>query len=260
MNRYRPLAGLVLLSWLALAGCQSTPPAEVAQATPEPNTPTAVPSDTPTPTETAEPTATFTPVPTDTPEPTATFTPRPTITPRPTRTQRPTSTPAPTNTPGPTFTPKPSPTATTDPNVPESITIYYISNPADILGVFPVRPFDANALYNNMLNIRGSLYGMRDSIPGAQGGDPAACATYIGSYENILYSGVFYEPVPADWQDVDYLYFLSFIYALDRTRPAYLSCVNAGIVDEFNAGLASVTIDETLNVLNEAIAAAAGRL
>jgi hypothetical protein len=101
---------------------------------------------------------------------------------------------------------------------------------------------------------------MREAIPGVRTGDAAACASYIASYESILYSGVFYDDVPGDWQNIDLVYVLSFIYSLDRTRPAYLSCVNAGQVDDFNANLAFTTIEQTLNVLNPAIAEAAGKL
>jgi hypothetical protein len=75
-----------------------------------------------------------------------------------------------------------------------------------------------------------------------------------------LYSGVFYDDVPADWQEIDFYYFLGFVYALDRTRPAYLSCVNAGRVDDFNYSLAQQTIDETLSLINPTVDAAAAKL
>jgi hypothetical protein len=101
---------------------------------------------------------------------------------------------------------------------------------------------------------------MRDAIPATQTGDPAACASYINAYNSILNSGVFYDPVPPDWADIDNRYFISFVYSLDRTRPAYLSCVNAGQVDNFNANLAYGTIEQTLNFLNPAIEAAAAKL
>ncbi|MCI0729287.1 MAG: hypothetical protein L0332_21575, partial [Chloroflexi bacterium] len=205
------------------------------------------PTDTPEPTETSTPTRTPSPTPTDTPEPTDT--PTPTNTPAPTNTPRPTSPPVPTNTP----TPEPQPTV-------EYITVYYRSNPSEVLGVFPVRPFDANALYNNMLNMRGSLYAMRNALDGTQSGDPNACATYIANYENIKNNGVFYDDVPGDWAEIDAIYFISFIFSLDRTRPAYLSCVNSGQVDNFNYGLALQTIDQTLGILNPAIDAAATKL
>ena len=227
-------------------------------ATPEP-TDTPEPTETPIPTDTPEPTDTPTATPTDTPEPTDT--PTPTDTPEPTNTPLPTNTPGPTNTPAPTVPPPPTNTPTPDPDAaPEFITLYYASNPSEALGTFPVRPFDANALYGNMLNVRSGLWGMRDAIPAIQSGDPAACGNYIASYEAILYNGVFYDDVPQDWVNIDLAYVLSFIYSLDRTRPAYLSCVNAGTVDDFNANLAYGTIDQTLNLLEPAIAEAAGKL
>ncbi len=53
---------------------------------------------------------------------------------------------------------------------------------------------------------------------------------------------------------------LSFIYSLDRTRPAYLSCKNSGKVDQFNYDLAWQAIDLTKQVLEPGIAAAKAKL
>ncbi len=111
-----------------------------------------------------------------------------------------------------------------------------------------------------MLVLQRSLGTMRGSIDGAHGGDAASCTTYVNAYNTILCSGVFYDDVPADWQDIDLSYVVSFIYSLDRTRPAYLSCINAGTVDDFNYGLALQAIDLTQQVLNPAVAAAAAKL
>ncbi|MCB8954577.1 MAG: hypothetical protein H6650_21440 [Ardenticatenales bacterium] len=222
--------------------------------TPAP-TETPLPTDTPVPTETPIPTetATATSTPTDTPEPTET--PTPTETPEPTATPLPpTNTPVPvTNTPVPTATPEETAT-------PDFVVLYYISNPADVLGVFPLRPFDASAMYSNMLLIRNSLGTMRDALPGTKNGDANACSSYVGAYNGILNAGIFYDEVPPEWEDVDGAYVLSFIYALDRTRPAYLSCVDAGRVDEFNHNLALQTIEETLRFISPFIDAAASRL
>jgi hypothetical protein len=121
-----------------------------------------------------------------------------------------------------------------------------------------VRLFDADAIYANMLSMRESLHTMQGSLDGAHSGDANACGAYVSAYNNILYAGVFYEEVPADWEDIDFAYFLSFVYSLDRTRPAFLSCVNAGRVDDFNYSLAMQTINETLSILlDPAIDAAA---
>jgi len=223
-----------------------------------------------TPTATATPTSTNTPTSTPTETPTATATPTqtptPTLTPSPTNT--PTETPLPTDTPTATTTPtpkptlEPQPTATTAAESPANdyVTIYYRSNPNEILGIFPERPFNAKALYNNMVKMQQSITAMQNALGGAHAGDAAACATYTQSYEAILNSGVFYSDVPGDWEDIDFAYVLSFIYSLDRTRPAYLSCVNSGIVDSFNMGLAATAMNDTLNLLNAAIAAAASKL
>jgi hypothetical protein len=231
-------------------------------ATPTPE-PTPTPTSEPTPTPTPEPTPTPTPepTPTPTPEPTPTPTPEPTPTPTPEPTPEPTPTPRPTAPPQPTAPPESTVTPTPEEEEePETIVVYYVSNPNDILGVFPVQPFDAQTLYNHMAHIRSSLYTMRDNIDGAHGGDANACAAYVAAYETVLYSGVFFEDVPGDWEAIDQAYFISFIYSLDRTRPAYLSCVNAGRVDDFNYSVAYTTIQETLNFLSPFVDQAAAKL
>jgi uncharacterized protein YraI len=148
---------------------------------------------------------------------------------------------------------------TEEPEAPDTVVLYYISDPNEILGIFPVRPFDPAEELAKMQLIRGALYTMRDALPGARSGDAAACANYINAYNNVLYSGIYYDPVPPEWQDIDEVYYISFVYALDRTRPAYLSCVDSGRVDDFNAGLAEQSIGQTLAFLEPAINEAAAR-
>jgi hypothetical protein len=272
----RYLSVLIIVLLFLLSGCQGNdegPTAAAEVAVTEAITPSPDPTDTSTP----EPSDTPTPEPTETPLPTETPTPEPTDTPTPkpsdTPTPKPTETPSPTETPLPEPTAAPEPTSTSAPTVPtatqepeatetaeefDTLVIYYLSNPDEILGVFPVQDFDGNGLYNNMLRIRNSLDAMRGALEGARHGDAAACATYTQAYDNILYSGVFYDPVPPEWQEVDEIYFISFVYSLDRTRPAYLSCLNAGHVDQFNGDLAAAAFEQTLSILNPAIAMAAG--
>jgi hypothetical protein len=261
------LLGIFLLLFGAACGGEevTSTPTAVAEVAAEPTETPVPPTDTPAPTETPAPTNT--PEPTETPSPTNTATPTdtpvPTDTPEPTETPTavPTDTPEPTNTAVPIVnTPVPAATATPEESSePEMITVYYISNPNDILGVFPELPFDPEGLKANMNNINYSLQTMRGSIDGAHGGDQASCDTYVGAYNNILYSGVFYKDVPGDWEDIDFVYFLSFIYSLDRTRPAYLSCVNSGTVDDFNYSLALTALDQTMNFLTPALNSANSR-
>ena len=54
----------------------------------------------------------------------------------------------------------------------------YVSNPNDILGSFPIKPFSANELYNKMLVVRSSLTTMNDNSGGARNRDAAACQAY----------------------------------------------------------------------------------
>ena len=263
----RPLMALLLtftlLTGLLLVACgdsQGSAPTAVAEVVPQetatsPPTATPAPTDTPTPTSTPTPTDTPTPTPTDTPTPTPTDTPTPTNTPTPTETPLPTDTPTPANTPTPVNTPVPAATAT--PEQIDTITVYYRSNPNEILGVFPVYPFNGQQLYNRMVRMRNSLNTMRGALDGARDGNAEACTAYNNAYNNILYSGVFYDDVPGDWENIDFVYFISFIYSLDRTRPAHLSCANAGQVDSFNHGLALQAIQQVLEILNPAIQQAA---
>ena len=259
------LLGLFLLLAGLTIGCGEAEPSPtavaLATAVPATNTaePTAVPTDIPT--ETPSPTPTETP--TETPSPTATATETPTNTPTHTPTSTPSHTPEPTETPTPanTATNTPIPVTLTPSPVPtlDVVTVYYISNPNDILGVFPVRVFDEEGIKNNMNRMRQSLLTMQGNIDGARNGDATACANYVAAYDSIRSSGVFYEEIPGDWQNIDAVYFVSFIYSLDRTRPAYLSCQNAGTVDQFNYGLAVQALGETLAFLTPAINEAAAK-
>jgi hypothetical protein len=159
----------------------------------------------------------------------------------------------------PTPTPAPpQPTAT--PEQVDTVTLFYQSNPNDVLGTFPVYEFDAQALYNNMVRVRNNLQTMQSVIGAARDGDAAACQTYVNAYNGILFSGVFYENVPPDWQEIDAAYFISFIFSLDRTRPAFLSCRDSGTVDQFNYNLAVQTISETLAFFTPYVNAAAAKV
>jgi hypothetical protein len=259
----------ILLVGLMLGCSEATPaPTAVALATDIPATSTPLPTATATATatHTPEPTATATETPTETPTATATPTATPTATATPTTIPTETPTATPSNTPAPTATPRPINTATPDvPPTPspaptaDTVTVYYISNPNDILGVFPVRTFDAASMKSNLNRMRQSLLTMQSNINGARDGDAAACSSYVSAYDTIRSSGVFYEDIPGDWQNIDTVYFLSFIYSLDRTRPAYLSCKDAGQVDQFNYGLAFTAIEQTLAFLTPAVNEAAAK-
>lgn len=264
----RPFLIITLSLFLALllmgcnTGAQEQPATAVAEVVPqETATLPPTPTETPIPTDTPIPTPTDTPVPTDTATPTET--PIPTDTPTPTNTPTPTDTPTPANTATPANTPTPANTATpVPPPTPEqvdTVTVFYRSNPSEILGTFPVYTFDGQMLYNRMTRIRNSLNTMKGALNGALSGDAEACKSYNNAYNNILSSGVFFDDVPGDWQEIDWIYFVSFVYSLDRTRPAHLSCANSGQVDNFNYGLAVQTIDEVLGILNPAIQQAASK-
>jgi hypothetical protein len=175
---------------LTLAGCtnplvpEKTAVAEVVETATAVATPTQPPTATPTATNTATPTPTDTPTPTATD--TATATPRPTRTPTATRTPAPTHTATPAQTATPAHTPTPRDTAVPPTPTPapttDTILLFYRSNPNEVLGVFPVRPFDATAMLNNMKRMRQSLYTMRDSLGGAQDGSAEAC-TSVGRHQ-----------------------------------------------------------------------------
>lgn len=58
-----------------------------------------------------------------------------------------------------------------------------------------------------MVNMRQSLHTMRDTIYGAHAGDAYACNAYVNAYNTILYSGIFYDEMPGDWEDIDQMTF-----------------------------------------------------
>lgn len=255
---------------LALVACESAASRQAAQATQvaadvfatqtAEAPPTATYTTAPTPTNTAMPTATATH--TATPTNTPTHTPTATATSTATPTHTPTSTATPTHTPTPTSeataTPPPPPTATPtntpEPTpTPEMITLYYESNPNEHLGTFPEYPFDAHAMYDKMTHLKEQLEVMNANLGGAGQGDAAACQAYVNAYESIIDSGAFYKDPPGHWERIHFYYVISFIYSLDRTRPAYLSCKETGKVNQFDFGLAWQALDLTFKVLNPAI-------
>jgi hypothetical protein len=115
-------------------------------------------------------------------------------------------------------------------------------------------------MYGHMINMGESLSTMQAALDSAHKGDQNSCSTYVEAYDVILAAGTFYEDVPGDWEDIHFRYLICFIYSLDRTRPAYLSCKESSRVDDFNYSLAWRTIDEVWTVLNPAIDAAASKL
>ena len=187
------LLSLFLLVGLtaSLMACAANAPASTisdtagSEATNVPNLPTDTPesTSTPVPTATLAPTNTPTTIPTETPTATPEPTQTPTATPKPTQTPtatpvdtpEPTLTPEPTSLPQATAVPQPSqptvaPTAETEAE--ESfVTLYYISNPSDILGTFPEKPFNADELRSHMVNIQSSLNTMQANLDAAKGGE-----------------------------------------------------------------------------------------
>lgn len=147
-----------------------------------------------------------------------------------------------------------------DPEPIDFITLFYVSNPDDILGVFPVVFFDAELLYARMVYNQFQLNKMKSNIDGALAADQAACDRFEDGYESIKDKGLFFVDIPQDWQDLDAIYFLTFIVTLDGTRPAYLSCFDSGSVASFNYGLAVTTINDVLNVLDPSVDEAGRRL
>ncbi|MGB1249274.1 MAG: hypothetical protein ACPG8W_01465 [Candidatus Promineifilaceae bacterium] len=140
------------------------------------------------------------------------------------------------------------------------ITIYYVSDPNEIIGVFPVILFNAELMTASMIFNWVNLNIMRDNLNNAASGDQAACDLYEDSYEAIKETAIFFVGIPGDWAELDLIYFNTFISSLDRTRPAYLSCFDAGRIDDFNRDLARLNIDETLPVMENAIKAALAKL
>lgn len=133
------------------------------------------------------------------------------------------------------------------------ITLVYNSDPDEVLGVFPVYEFNAETLVLRMIFNELALIEMRANLDGALSGDQAACDNYEQAYEIMKASGGFYVDVPSEWRGIYSTYVNSFIVGLDRTRPAYLACLNDGQVNQFNYGLAFTAINDALNQLTPAI-------
>ena len=146
-----------------------------------------------------------------------------------------------------------------DIDVIDYVTADYVSN-NEVIGVFPVVRFDANLMMTRMRFNQHNLYVMRSRLEGASRGDQAACDQYEDAYEAIKETAIFFVDIPAEWQDLDSRYYVTFLFTLDRTRVAYLSCFDSGYINGQNVSFAYEAIDDTLEVLNPAILEAANKL
>ena len=159
-----------------------------------------------------------------------------------------------------TTVPSPAPGSDASPAPPyeiiDSIPIYYVSNSNELIGTFPIIRFRSELLVENMQFNQTMLHKMRNNLDSAASGDQASCDRYKDAYEAIKENGIFFADVPVEWEELYFTYFLTFVYSLDRTRPAYLSCIDSGRIDDFNRDLAHQTINETLDILNPAVDAA----
>ncbi len=117
-------------------------------------------------------------------------------------------------------------------------------------------PFDANALYNAMLQVRSDIEQMGGLLDRLYNQGREECAPYVGWHYNLVQSPV-YDGVPTDWGGIYGDYIWAVEHVLDTSHTIIFICSGqGGTVTELDYGVARSGINEALNRLGPAMDAA----
>jgi hypothetical protein len=128
----------------------------------------------------------------------------------------------------------------------------------------PTRPapvsFDANALYDAMLQARSDMEQMGGLLDRAVQEGPQSCEPYIGWYDSLVASPV-YDGVPSDWGGVYAEYLGAVEHLLDKSSPVMAVCTSGGgLLTDLEYGVGRMGVNEALDRLYPAIGTAAAML
>jgi len=121
-------------------------------------------------------------------------------------------------------------------------------------------PFDANGLYQAMLQARSDMEQMGGLLDRAYQEGPQPCAPYMAWYDSLVLSPV-YDGVPPEWGGVysDYLWAVE--HVLDSSSPIMAVCSGGGgTLTPLEYGVGRMGINEALERLSPAVDTAAGML
>ena len=113
-------------------------------------------------------------------------------------------------------------------------------------------PFDGQALLASMLSLQNTLEQMGGVLDRFIRGEDATCAEYQSYYEQVAVSPT-YSGVPADWLGTYGLYNDAVDNTLNTNKDLYLTCIENGVLSGFNFTVARQGINDSVDILHEAI-------
>lgn len=122
-------------------------------------------------------------------------------------------------------------------------------------------PFNADALYEAMLQARSDIEQMGGLLDRIYRGGREPCEDYLRWHDSLLASPV-YDGVPPDWGGVYGEYVWAVEHVIDKTNTATYICsdVGGGVLTEHDWGVARMGVNEALDRLGPAIDNAAAML
>ncbi len=122
-------------------------------------------------------------------------------------------------------------------------------------------PFEANALYDAMIQARSDLEQMGGLLDLAAHGDASqTCESYLGWYDSLVTSPV-YDGVPPEWGGIYAEYLWAVEHIVEKASPITAICVTGGGgMSRLEFGVGRTGVNESLERLYPAIETAAAML
>ncbi len=121
-------------------------------------------------------------------------------------------------------------------------------------------PFDANALYDAMVQARSDLEQMGGLLDRVVNDGPQPCDPYIGWYDSLVVSPV-YDGVFPEWGGVYAEYLWAVDHLVDKSSPVMAVCLTGGgVLTNLEYGVGRTGVNESLERLYPAIETAAAML
>jgi hypothetical protein len=121
-------------------------------------------------------------------------------------------------------------------------------------------PFDANGLYDAMLQAKSYMEQLGGSLDRAMAGEVQGCEPFVTWY-NGLVAAPLYDGVPAEWGDVYAEYDWAVSHVVETTGPVIDLCLSGGgKLNELNFGRSRMGISDAVGRLTPAVATAAAML
>jgi hypothetical protein len=121
-------------------------------------------------------------------------------------------------------------------------------------------PFNANALYDAMVQARSNLEQMGGLLDLAVHGHPQTCEDYLGWYDSLVLAPV-YDGVPTEWGGVYAEYLWAVEHIVEKASPITAACLIGGHGPNYQEyGVGRIGVNESLERLYPAVETAAAML